>query len=114
MGFRFRSLVWSTQVAQARVYWTEAGATGGLRVEARVARLAAQERGSDWLARRGRWASWFRAAPARVLLETVRLLEERGCGPQAAETSLSCGGARPWAQALAHRVRSGIQRWITA
>ena len=99
--------------AQARVLSTEAQSTNGLECWRRRHRLRAWVQASVYITRLARWRSWFESAAVETLPAVVEHLTAQGIGPAAAEAALSRNTPRPWPQAVAKTVQSGIQRWIS-
>ena len=113
LPFRFRCLSWTALAAQGRVSFTEAHATGGLRISSRRSHLRAVLRLSEHLGRMARWKQWMDTAYVEVLSSALEILHRRGCGPSDAQESLSDGMPRPWPQAMMRKVHSQLQRWMS-
>ena len=114
LSFRFRSLLWTSVAAQARVLHAEGHASGGLAVSERASSLQRHLDDSPYIVRTARMRSWYLGSHARVLMQANKTLTSINATPRDAELALANGAPRPWSAALTRTIRSGIQRWIYA
>ena len=112
LSFRFRSLSWTCRAAQMRVFWQEAGSSGGLRAPRRLRQLSSAISGSIHIVRRVLWRAWYDAAPSRVLVDTQVFFADLGLSASQAYQALSKGCPRPWPRSIEVVVKRNFQKWF--
>lgn len=103
--------------ARFRVAHREAAAAGGLAVKEAVRRLDALYASSDFIARGGRWRSWYMHSQYHNLAEALGVMQSKGISLATVEADLGANAPRPHtccqAKKLAHGVQKAARRALT-
>jgi hypothetical protein len=103
--------------ARFRVAHREAAAVGGLAVKKAVRRLDALYASSVFLARGGRWRSWYKHSQYHNLAEALGEMQSKGISLASVEVDLGANAPRPHtcgqAKKLAHGVQKAARRALT-